>query len=129
MRLAERLAKEDMQENGVLFRVFAQAVRIGFVWTRLPILPEASCSRALMALAEIALKDDKEEEAVDALERIVNLYPENYLSEKAYFMLAKVYKDRVAGPAYDQGSHYKEGTKFFRRLSDPVRKPPTSKPA
>jgi outer membrane protein assembly factor BamD len=60
-----------------------------------------------MALAEIALKDDKEEEAVDALERIVNLYPENYMSEKAYFMLAKVYEDRVSGPAYDQGSTLK----------------------
>ena len=60
-----------------------------------------------MALAEIALKDDQDEDAVDALERIVNQYPENYLSEKAYFMLAKFYEDRVAGPQYDQGSTLK----------------------
>ena len=35
--------------------------------------------RALMVLAEIALKDEKEEEAIDGLERLINLYPENYL--------------------------------------------------
>ena len=32
-----------------------------------------------MALAEISIKDEKTDEAVDALDRLVNLYPENYL--------------------------------------------------
>ena len=109
MRLAERLAKEDIPRKwGVIprFRSGSQdRIRLDEI-ANLARGPRFA-PRALMALAEIALKDDKEEEAVDALERIVNLYPENYLSEKAYFMLAKVYKDRVAGPAYDQGSTMK----------------------
>lgn len=63
--------------------------------------------RALMSLAEISIKDEKSEEAVDALDRLVNLYPENYLCEKAYFLLATIYKDKVAGPSYDQGSTLK----------------------
>ena len=45
-----------------------------------------------MALAEIAAKDKKEDESIDALERLVNLYPENYLCEEAYFLLAKFMK-------------------------------------
>ena len=60
-----------------------------------------------MALAEIAIKDKKEEEAVDALERLINLYPENYLCEQAYYTLASIFEDRVAGPAYDQGATLK----------------------
>ena len=54
--------------------------------------------RALMALSEIAIKDNKEDEAVDALERLINLYPDNYLCEKAYFQLAQIFENRVAGP-------------------------------
>jgi outer membrane protein assembly factor BamD len=60
-----------------------------------------------MALAEIASKDKKDDEAVDALERLVNLYPDNYLCEEAYFLLAKIYETRVTGPAYDQGATLK----------------------
>jgi tetratricopeptide (TPR) repeat protein len=60
--------------------------------------------RALMVLAEISLQDDKEEEAVNALERLVNYYPDHYLSEKAYFKLGEIYKGFVSGPSYDQGS-------------------------
>jgi outer membrane protein assembly factor BamD len=60
--------------------------------------------RALMVLAEISLQDDKDEEAVNALERLVNYYPDHYLSEKAYFKLGQIHKDFVSGPSYDQGS-------------------------
>ena len=63
--------------------------------------------RALMALAEISIKDEKSDEAVDALDRLVNLYPENYLGEKAYFLLAPIYKNKVTGPSYDQGATLK----------------------
>lgn len=134
MRLAERLAKEDIPRKwGVIprFRSGSQdRIRLDEI-ANLARGPRFA-PRALMALAEIALKDDKEEEAVDALERIVNLYPENYLSEKAYFMLAKVYKDRVAGPAYDQGSTMKALNFFEDYLilygSPPPRSPHESQP-
>ena len=52
-----------------------------------------------MALAEISIKDEKTEEAVDALERLINLYPENFLSEKAYYLLATIYEGKVSGPS------------------------------
>ena len=38
---------------------------------------------------------------------MVNLYPDHYLSEKAYFLIAQVYENMVAGPAYDQGATMK----------------------
>ena len=60
--------------------------------------------RALMVLAEIALKDSKDDDAVIALEKLVNFYPEHYLAEKAYFMLGNIHKDFVSGPSYDQGA-------------------------
>ena len=109
MRLAERLAKDDLPRKWGIFPRFRSGSQDR---TRLDEIANLArgprfAPRALMALAEIALKDDKEEEAVDALERIVNLYPENYMAEKAYFMLAKVYEERVSGPAYDQGSTLK----------------------
>ena len=63
--------------------------------------------RALMILADISIKDDKEEEAIDALMRMINLYPDHYLAEKAYFQLAQVYQKMVSGPQYDQGSTLK----------------------
>ena len=74
-----------------------------------------------MALAEISLKDEQEEEAIDGLERLINLYPENYLCEKAYFLMAEIYRGRVTGPSYDQGSTLK-ALNFLRGLSDPLRK-------
>ena len=109
MRLAERLAKDDLPRKWGVFPRFRSGSQDRVRLDEIANLARGPrfAPRALMALAEIALKDDKEEEAVDALERIVNLYPENYMSEKAYFMLAKVYEDRVSGPAYDQGSTLK----------------------
>jgi len=109
MRLAERLAKDDLPRKWGVFPRFRSGSQDRVRLDEIANLARGPrfAPRALMALAEIALKDDKEEEAVDALERIVNLYPENYMSEKAYFMLAKVYEDRVSGPAYDQGKTLK----------------------
>lgn len=109
MRIAERLAKEDLPRKWGIFPRFRSGVqdrlRLDGI-ARLARGPKFA-PRALMALSEIALKDGKDEEAVDALERIINLYPENYLAEKAYFLLARIFEDRVAGPAYDQGSTLK----------------------
>ena len=109
MRLAERLAKDDLPRKWGIFPRFRSGSQDRIRLDEIANLARGPrfAPRALMALAEIALKDDKEVEAVDALERIVNLYPENYMAEKAYFMLAKVYEERVSGPAYDQGSTLK----------------------
>ena len=60
-----------------------------------------------MILAEISIKDNKEDEAIDALERLINLYPDHFLSEKAYFQLAQIYEGLVSGPNYDQGATLK----------------------
>jgi tetratricopeptide (TPR) repeat protein len=109
MRIAERLAKEKLPRKwGVLprFRSGSQdRLRLNQI-AGLARGPRFA-PRALMALSEIALKDNKEEEAVDALERLTNLYPDNYLCEEAYFILAKIFEDRVAGPSYDQGATLK----------------------
>jgi outer membrane protein assembly factor BamD len=109
MSIAERLANDKLPRKwGVLprFRSGSQ--------DRLRLNQIASLARgprfaprALMALSEIAIKDKKEDEAIDALERLINLYPDNYLCEEAYFVLAKIFEDRVAGPAYDQGATLK----------------------
>ncbi|MFP6854325.1 MAG: hypothetical protein VB980_00970, partial [Opitutales bacterium] len=62
---------------------------------------------ALMASAEIARQDDKEIDAIDSLERLINLYPEDRLTEKAYFDLAVIHESMVKGPLYDQGATLK----------------------
>ena len=109
MRLAERLAKEKQPRKwGVLprFRSGEQdRYRLNQI-VRLARGPKYA-PRALMALAEIARKDDEEEEAIDALERLVNLYPDSHYCEKAYFDLAFIHESMVAGPDYDQGATLK----------------------
>ena len=109
MRLAERLAKEKQPRKwGVLprFRSGEQdRYRLNQI-ARLARGPKYA-PRALMALAEIAGKDGEEEEAVDALERLVNLYPDSHFCEKAYFDLAYIHESMVAGPDYDQGATLK----------------------
>ena len=62
---------------------------------------------ALMASADIAREDDKEIEAIDSLERLINLYSEDSLCEKAYFDLAVIHESLVKGPLYDQGATLK----------------------
>jgi len=106
MRIAERIATEDLPKKwGVVPRLrsgsedrkrFNQIVEL----SRGP----KFAPRALLVLAEISLKDDKTDEAVDALERLVNYYPEHYHCEKAYFMLGEIHQGFVSGPSYDQGA-------------------------
>ena len=60
-------------------------------------------ARALMVLAEIALKDEKEEEAIDGLERLINLYPENYLCEKLTILWLKYIGDELLVPPMTKG--------------------------
>ena len=106
MRIAEQIATEDLPKKwGVVPRIrsgaedrerFNQIVKL----SRGP----KFAPRALLVLAEISLKDDKTEEAVDALERLVNYYPQHHLCEKAYFMLGEIHQGFVSGPSYDQGA-------------------------
>ena len=56
-------------------------------------------------LAEIAAKD-KEDESIDALERLVNLYPENYLVKKLTFFWPE-FMNRGYPVVYDQGATLK----------------------
>ena len=58
--------------------------------------------RALMVIAKISQKDSSNEEAVSALEKLVNYYPDHYLAEEAYFLLAQLHQGLVSGPSYDQ---------------------------
>ena len=60
---------------------------------------------ALMNVALIASeKRDKPNEAIDALDRLINFYPQSMLAPDAYYNLAQIYGDLVKGPEYDQGS-------------------------
>ena len=60
---------------------------------------------ALMNVALIASeKRDKPNEAIDALDRLINFYPQSMLAPDAYYNLAQTYGDLVKGPQYDQGS-------------------------
>jgi tetratricopeptide (TPR) repeat protein len=106
MRIAEQIATEDLPKKwGVVPRLrsgsedrerFNQIVEL----SRGP----KFAPRALLVLAEISLKDDKIDEAVNALEKLVNYYPDHYHCEKAYFMLGEIHQGFVSGPSYDQGS-------------------------
>lgn len=57
---------------------------------------------ALMNIAVVANKEDKQEEAIDALDRLINNYPGSLLTSDAYLSLAQTYASLVQGPAYDQ---------------------------
>ncbi|MFW5874121.1 MAG: outer membrane protein assembly factor BamD [Verrucomicrobiota bacterium] len=59
---------------------------------------------SLMNLALVAEKRGDSEEAIDALDRLINFYPQSMLAPDAYYNLAEVYSGLVQGPEYDQGS-------------------------
>ncbi len=44
------------------------------------------------------------DEAIDALDRLINSYPQSLLSPDAYFKLAQMHASLVQGPYYDQAS-------------------------
>lgn len=109
LRIAEKLATEDLPRKWGVVPRFRSGTEDRARLSKIAELARGPrfAPRSLMVLAEIALKEDKEQDAIDALERIANLYPEHYLCEKSYFMLASIYEGRVSGPAYDQGSTLK----------------------
>lgn len=67
---------------------------------------------ALMNKARGHLKMRETEEAIDALDRMINAYPNSLLTPDAYLKLAQTYALLVDGPAYDQGST-KEAITYF----------------
>ncbi|MEM8549599.1 MAG: tetratricopeptide repeat protein [Verrucomicrobiota bacterium] len=59
---------------------------------------------ALMNMALTANDNDKPEEAIDALDRLINNYPDSIIASDAYLTLAQTYGNLVQGPEYDQGA-------------------------
>jgi len=59
---------------------------------------------ALMNIALVSEQINEPEEAIDALDRLINYYPQNMLAPDAYYNLAQTYSDLVQGYEYDQGS-------------------------
>ena len=59
---------------------------------------------ALMNIALLAEKTNDAEAAIDALDRLINYYPQSALTPDAYYNLARIYSDLVKGHEYDQGS-------------------------
>ena len=59
---------------------------------------------ALMNIALISKMEGDPEEALDALDRLINYYPQSMLASDAYYNMAKTYADLVKGAQYDQGS-------------------------
>ncbi len=59
---------------------------------------------ALMNVARGHQKLRNTEEAIDALDRMINSYPRSLLAPDAYLQLAKTHASLVDGPAYDQTS-------------------------
>ena len=59
---------------------------------------------ALMNVALLSEKTGKTENAIDALDSLINYYPQSTLAPNAYYNLAEIYSDLVKGYEYDQGS-------------------------
>jgi len=59
---------------------------------------------ALMNIAHGHQQLGQIDEAIDALDRMINFYPKSLLSPDAYLKLAQAHASLVEGPYYDQGS-------------------------
>jgi len=59
---------------------------------------------ALMNIALVSEMSNEPAEAIEALDRLINYYPQSMLASDAYYTLAQTYADLVQGPEYDQGS-------------------------
>ena len=59
---------------------------------------------SLMNVARGHQRMNATEEAIDALDRMINSYPSNVLTPDAYLKLAQTHSSLVDGPAYDQAS-------------------------
>ncbi|MBC8189406.1 MAG: outer membrane protein assembly factor BamD [Puniceicoccaceae bacterium] len=59
---------------------------------------------ALMNIALVSELKENPEEAIDALDRLINYYPQSMLAPDAYYNMAETYANLVKGDEYDQGS-------------------------
>lgn len=59
---------------------------------------------ALMNIALVAEGQNDPDSAIDALDRLINYYPQSMLAPDAYFNMAQTYASLVKGPEYDQGA-------------------------
>jgi len=59
---------------------------------------------ALMSIANGHKYFKNQEEVIDALDRMINTYPQSAITPEAYLKLAQAYAALVEGPYYDQGS-------------------------
>lgn len=67
---------------------------------------------ALMNVARGYMREKEPEAAMDALDRMINTYPQSLLAPDAYLQLGKAHMAMVDGPAYDQTST-REATTYF----------------
>jgi outer membrane protein assembly factor BamD len=59
---------------------------------------------ALMNIAIVYEQEQRPEDAIDALDRLINYYPQSMLAPDAYYNMARTYSNLVNGAEYDQGS-------------------------
>ena len=59
---------------------------------------------ALMNIALIYEQEQRPEDAIDTLDRLINYYPQSMLAPDAYYNMAQTYSNLVNGAEYDQGS-------------------------
>lgn len=59
---------------------------------------------SLMNIAIISEQEEDPEIAIDALDRLINYYPQSMLAADAYYNMAETYSNLVKGAEYDQGS-------------------------
>lgn len=68
---------------------------------------------ALMNIALVARDSDKPEDAIDALDRLINTYPDSFLASDGYIEMGDTYASLVQGPWYDQGAT-REAISYFQ---------------
>ncbi|MDP0500706.1 MAG: outer membrane protein assembly factor BamD [Verrucomicrobiota bacterium JB022] len=68
---------------------------------------------ALMNMARIYQYNGKTIQAVDALDRMINLYPNGQLTDDAYLELATTFAAETSGALYDQGAT-REAINYYR---------------
>jgi outer membrane protein assembly factor BamD len=67
---------------------------------------------SLMNIARAHQRLNNTEEAIDALDRMINFYPQSLLAPDAYLKLAQTHATLVEGPYYDQ-ANTKESITYF----------------
>ncbi len=68
---------------------------------------------ALMNISLVAEQEEKYDVAFDALDRLINSYPSSMFAPDGYLQMAKLYREMVEGPDYDQ-TPTKSAISFFK---------------